>query len=179
MPTPSTRVQSGLTLIELALALALIAILSAVATPSFGRLRSEAGLRREAHALLGALHAARSAAISRGLPVIVCQTAGAAACLGTAAPAAGWAIFVDRPGGTSGKLDPADELLQVAQLPGGIRLLGSRRALTYWPVARAGTTATLLLCHARGDALAVIVSQTGRPRLSRTNSRGGPLDCGA
>lgn len=179
MPTPPRCAQSGLTLIELALALALIAVLSAVATPSFGRLRSEAGLRREAHELLGALHAARSAAISRGLPVIVCQTAGGVACLDTASAAAGWAIFVDQPGGIRGEFDTGDELLRVARLPGGFRLLGSRRVLTYWPVARAGTTATLRLCHASGAALAVIVSQTGRPRISRTGPGGSPLDCGA
>jgi hypothetical protein len=88
-------------------------------------------------------------------------------------------VFIDRAGGTTGRLDAGDELLRSVELPPELRLLGSRRVLTYWPVARAGTTATLVLCHARGAALAVIVSQTGRPRLSRTDAAGAALDCGA
>jgi hypothetical protein len=105
--------------------------------------------------------------------------AGPAQCLASSEPATGWAVFIDRPGGASGRLDAGDQLLRVVELPAELRLTGSRRALTYWPVARAGTTATLVLCHARGDALAVIVSQTGRPRLSHTDAAGGVLDCGA
>ena len=179
MNMPHPRCQVGLTLFELALTLALVAVMAGIATPSLGRWRAEAVLQRAAYALLGALHEARSAAITRGAPVVLCQTAAAAQCLAGAAPASGWAVFVDRPGSTSGRLDAGHELLHVAALPPELRLLGSRRALTYWPVARAGTTATLVLCHARGSALAVIVSQTGRPRLARLDASGAALDCGA
>lgn len=176
--TPYLRRQDGLTLCELALTLALVAVLAGIATPSFGQWRAAALLQREAYALLGALHAARSAAIARGEPVVLCQAAGGS-CLAASTPASGWAMFIDRPGGASGRLDAGDELLQRVDLPAELRLQGSRRVLTYWPVARAGTTATLVLCHARGGALAVIVSQTGRPRLAHTDAAGGALDCGA
>ncbi|MFO1400803.1 MAG: GspH/FimT family pseudopilin [Steroidobacteraceae bacterium] len=179
MATPYLRRQDGLTLFELALALALVAVMAGVATPSLGQWRAEAVLQREAWSLLGALHAARSAAIARGEPVVLCQTAGSTACLAGGGPARGWAVFVDRPGGASGRFDAGDEMLQRAELPVELRLLGSRRVLAYWPTARAGTTATLVLCHARGGALAVIVSQTGRPRLAHTDAAGDPLDCGA
>lgn len=179
MNTPYLRRQYGLTLFELALTLALVAVMAGIATPSLGRWRAEAALQREAYALLGALHAARSAAITRGEPVVLCQTTAAAACLAASAPAHGWAVFIDGPGGTAGRLDPGDELLQRVELPAELRLQGSRRVLTYWPTARAGTTATLVLCHARGGALAVIVSQTGRPRLAHTDAAGDALDCGA
>jgi type IV fimbrial biogenesis protein FimT len=179
MPAHRSAAQAGLTLFELALALALVAVLAGIAAPSFGRLRAEAGLQREAYALLGALHEARNTAITRGQPVVLCQVSGPTQCLATAAPATGWAVFIDGPGGISGRLDAGDQLLHVVDLPAELRLTGSRRALTYWPVARAGTTATLVLCHARGGALAVIVSQTGRPRLSRTDAAGGALECGA
>jgi type IV fimbrial biogenesis protein FimT len=177
--TPYLRRQSGLTLFELALTLALVAVMAGIATPSLGQWRAEAVLQREAYALLGALHAARSAAITRGEPVVLCQTAGVATCLAGSGAASGWSVFVDRPGGAAGRLDAGDELLQRVELPAELRLLGSRHALSYWPTARAGTTATLVLCHARGGALAVIVSQTGRPRLSRTDAAGNALDCGA
>jgi type IV fimbrial biogenesis protein FimT len=179
MPAHRPGAQAGLTLFELALALALVALLAGIAAPSFGRLRAQAALQRSAYALLGALHEARNTAITRGQPVVLCQASGPGQCLAAAGPASGWAVFIDRPGGVSGRLDAGDELLHVVDLPPELRLSGSRRALTYWPVARAGTTATLVLCHARGGALAVIVSQTGRPRLSRTDATGGALECGA
>jgi type IV fimbrial biogenesis protein FimT len=178
VPAHRPAMQAGLTLLELALALALVAVLAAIATPSFGRLRAQAGLQREAYALLGALHEARNAAITRGQPVVLCQTSAPRQCLATGAPATGWAVFIDHSGGASAQLDAGDELLRSVDLPAELRLTGSRRALTYWPVARAGTTATLVLCHAQGGALAVIVSQTGRPRLARTDAAGGALDCG-
>ena len=177
--SPYLRRQRGLTLFELALTLALVAVLAGMATPSLGHWRAEAALQRGAYALLGALHEARSVAIARGEPVVLCQTPGVAHCLLAGAPAGGWAVFIDRPGGTTGRLDAGDELLRSVELPPELRVLGTRRALTYWPVARAGTTATLVLCHARGGALAVIVSQTGRPRISHTDASGGALDCGA
>jgi type IV fimbrial biogenesis protein FimT len=179
VPAPRNVPQAGLTLFELALTLALVAVMAGVATPSLGRWRSEAVLQREAYALLGALHEARNVAITRGQPVVLCQTSAPERCLATSAPASGWAVFIDRPGGATGRLDAGDERLRSVELPAELRLVGSRRALTYWPVARAGTTATLALCHARGGAIAVIVSQTGRPRLSRTDASGAALDCGA
>jgi len=179
MPRPPPSRRAGFTLFELAMVLALVAALATLATPSLGRLRAQAVLRREANALLGALHHARSVAITQGLPVVLCQTAERARCLDSAAPASGWAVFVDAPGGSSGRLDAGDRLLESVELPTELRLSGSRRALIYWPAARAGTTATLVLCHARGAALAVIVSQTGRPRVSTTDASGGALDCGA
>ena len=179
MNTPHHACQAGLTLFELALTLALVAVMAGIATPSLGHWRASSAVQREAYALLGALHDARSAAITRGEPVVLCQVAGTTGCLGSGGSARGWAVFIDRAGGTTGRLDAGDELLHSVELPPELRLLGSRRVLTYWPVARAGTTATLVLCHARGAALAVIVSQTGRPRLSRTDAAGAALDCDA
>jgi len=179
MSTQIPAAHAGSTLLELALVLALVALLAGIAAPGFGRLRAEAALQRSAYALLGALHDARNTAISRGQPVVLCQTTAPRQCLASAAAATGWAVFIDRPGGVSGRLDSGDELLHVVDLPPELRLSGSRRALTYWPVVRAGTTATLVLCHARGGGLAVIVSQTGRPRLSRTDAAGDALECAA
>jgi type IV fimbrial biogenesis protein FimT len=177
-PTRS-RPQTGLTLFELALTLALVAVMASLATPSLAHWRAEVALQRAAYALLAALQEARSAAITRGEPVVLCQTLANGQCLSGGASASGWAVFLDRPGGTTGRLDAGDERLLSATLPAELRLLGTRRALTYWPVARAGTTATLVLCHTRGGAVAVIVSQTGRPRIARTDASGAALDCGA
>ena len=71
--------------------------------------------------------------------------------------------------------DAGEPLLGRFELPERLGVTGSRVAVTYWPVSRAGTTSTFTLCHATRLARtrAVIVSQTGRPRL-RESAPGAP-----
>jgi hypothetical protein len=60
-----------------------------------------------------------------------------------------------------------------------IDLRANRNAVIYWPVALAGTTASFVFCDERGAraARAIIVSQTGRPRVSARDAAGKPLRC--
>lgn len=55
-------------------------------------------------------------------------------------------------------------------------LRATRPAVTYWPTVRAGMTGTFQFCSAVAGVAprAVIVSQTGRPRLRVGPSRGSP-----
>jgi type IV fimbrial biogenesis protein FimT len=55
----------------------------------------------------------------------------------------------------------------------------NRATLSFRPFGQMGVTATLTFCDQRGStaARAVIVSQTGRPRVSDRNSAGKPLSC--
>ena len=46
-------------------------------------------------------------------------------------------------GSSPGRFDTHDILLRRGQLPGDIALRGSRTSVTFWPIARAGTTNTL------------------------------------
>jgi type IV fimbrial biogenesis protein FimT len=163
----------------MSIVLALAAILMGLATPSLQRLRSQMQLVQSAQGLLAALHQARSNAASRGLPVALCQSDSAARC--TAAGAVGWQVFVERRVSSPPQRDADDELLSAQQLPRGLRLYASRSAVTYWPQARAGATSTFVLCDTQQFALprAVIVSQTGRPRISDAAADGSALRCAA
>ena len=78
--------------------------------------------------------------------------------------ASGWLVFVDRDPGTPVRLDAGDELLRQLPLPAGVVVRSSRAAVTFWPVAMAGTTGTFTFC-AGADGRAVVISQTGRPRV--------------
>lgn len=151
---------AGFTLFELAMVLAMVALLAGLTVPGFQRFSRELQLSRSANALLVALHQARGAAIARGVPVALHVGA-----------EAGWRVVAEPPGG--------EELLSHTQLPVGILIQGNRSRVVFWPATRAGTTATFMLCDAQRLAAprAIIVSQTGRPRSARAAADGSALEC--
>lgn len=162
------RPAHGFTLWELLIVLAIVAVLAALAAPGFAAVAREARMSSAANQLLGALHFARSEAILRGVPTVVCLTGPSGECLeSTGEPAVGWLVFHDVERGSPVRQDGADILLRRVELPELVRVSGTRTAVTYWPVSRAGTTGTFRFCHLRGAARerAVVVSRSGRPRV--------------
>src|SRR5690606_21539291 len=96
--------------------------------------------------------------------------------------AAGWIVFANADGDAAPRVNPGEPgLLPVSAATTGLTISGDGDALTYWPTSRAGTTATLVFCDARGPsaARAVIVSQTGRPRIASQDGSGSLLQCGS
>ena len=171
--------QRGINLFGLSIALAVVAIVAAAATPSYQRSTRQWAVARSAQVLLAALHQARSSAAARGLPFVLCQTDAPGHC-GTAAGALpGWQLFGERTVTSPPRLDAGDELLQVHALAPGVELRATRSTVTYWPGARAGTTASFVFCDRNRLAAArvVIVSQTGRPRLGALLADGSTPDC--
>ena len=172
--------QAGVTLIELLLALLIIALLASLAIPSFHEFILDA--RRTAHvnALLHTLHAARSAAILRNQPTVVCKSADQHRCTPTAVSwSDGWIVFANQDHDSPPVVDPGEGILLVQPRVESATIQSSRSAVTYWPFALAGTTATFVFCDERGarGARAIIVSQTGRPRISSRDSIGKALKC--
>jgi hypothetical protein len=75
--------------------------------------------------------------------------------------------------------DDAEELLRVfAPWPDGT-VQANRTTLSFRPFGQMGITATFTFCDGRGPpaARAVIISQTGRPRVSDRSASNGPLTC--
>jgi type IV fimbrial biogenesis protein FimT len=162
------RLERGLTIVELMTALALAAVILGMAVPSFRRLWGAVSLGSGASQMMASLHRARSAAILRNVPVVVCLSADDSTCLVSAAErASGWLVFQDVHRRLPLQLESEDELLHRVRLPQGLSIQGTRAALTYWPTVQGGgTTGTFLVCETRGgvEGRAVVVSQTGRPR---------------
>lgn len=158
---------AGITLVELVIALALAALVTSFAVPSFGRLAANAQLTSASHQLIGALHFARSQSILRGIPTAVCVSENARECLARGRRARGW-IIVALPDGH----EDSSILLRTHTIADRIGLSATRERVTYWPASRAGSTSTFELCH-RDIALAaraVIVSRTGRPRSAERSA---------
>jgi type IV fimbrial biogenesis protein FimT len=156
----------GLSAVELLAATAVLAVLASVAVPAYVRLSRSASLSTAANEMLWALHLARSTALLRAQPVAVCLTADGEHCLATGAHlASGWLVFVDREPRVPARLDGGDEVLRQLPLAPGLFIRATRLAVTYWPTATAGTTGTFTFCAGNGDGRAVVISQTGRPRV--------------
>ena len=114
--------QSGFSLVELMVVVALAVILLALATPSFRNMQLKRSVQAAADALVGDLRYARSEALKRSANVIVCNSLNGSSCMAVCSPAVpnvcastaswkdGWIVFADRNG--NGAAD-AGEILRV------------------------------------------------------------------
>jgi type IV fimbrial biogenesis protein FimT len=176
------RPASGTSLWEMLACLALAATVAALVLPSFSLSSARGRLVASHNILLASLHYARSTAILTNLPTALCLSHDGLRCSREAgAPVRGWLVFQDLARRGAVEIDAADTLLRHVALPAPVTVRGSRAAVTYWPVARAGTTSTFLLCHAghAQAARAIVVSQSGRPRTALDGAWPGTLRCPA
>jgi type IV fimbrial biogenesis protein FimT len=92
-------IQSGFGLIELVITISIMAILTAIALPSFATMLRSNRVSNQANDLLGAINLARNEAITRSRSVTICaaDTTGGvpSACGDGAAWKMGWMVFVD------------------------------------------------------------------------------------
>lgn len=171
---------SGFTLWELATVMTVVAILLAAGTPGFVKLSAAAGVTSNADRLMGAMHFARSQAILTGRPFVVCLSRDLASCVGRGAQSGrAWIVFENARAEFSPVRDADEPILRRHRLDRPTEIHASRAAVTFWPTSRAGTTSTFEVCsQVPGVASrAVIVSQTGRPRLRTTLPRGTRSRC--
>lgn len=123
----STHRQRGLTAVELLVTLAILAILIGIAAPSMSRFIGQWRASNAVNALTGSLRTARTEAIARARPVVVCRVASnsSTTCLSTAGTngfASGWIVFVNNDRDTSFDYSATngDELLLRQEAPPGI-----------------------------------------------------------
>lgn len=162
--------QAGITLIELLTTITLIGILAGAAVPALDHILLNAQRNAVLEGLARGAWLARSEALRRGRPVLLCGTLDGASCAGeSSAWSEGWLVVPDD--------DPADilRLGDGATHPRG-RLLANRQLFRFEPNDRRSTNGTLAWCDDRGAeaARALVISPTGRPRLIRG---AGSLEC--
>lgn len=173
-----TRSHCGLTLIELMVVLALLALTLTLAAPSMSQLVHKTQVRAQAGRLLSAINLVRSEAILRNTRVSMCPSemslSGIAECSG-GDYSAGWIVFVNSDG--DGEVDsPDDEVLGVYDpLPAAYTLTNrsgqavADQVITYFPDGSSRRNLTLQVCSALNDAIepwSVILNMVGRPRAA-------------
>ncbi len=177
----AARYRRAFTLVELLITLAVLTILLAAALPGIGSLAGNGYLTTAGNDILAYLQLARSEAVKRGLPVVLCPSDDGRSCADTIEWQRGFIIFVDRD--RDRQSGPDDPLLSYHKFNDArliIKTTVGRKNLRYQPSGMSpGSTATITLCPRQQgiEPRSVILSNSGRSRLSRSRPDGSPLRC--
>ena len=166
----------GFTLWELLCTLGIAGIALAAGVPAFRSFLLDARLTADVNGWVLAVQLARSEAAKRGRPVIVCKTADTQRC--GAEPDAGWMVYVNLDDAYPPRRSALEPLLFVHAPEIAGTAISNRPYYEFRP-GRRSTNGTTVFCDARGAgaARAVIVSPTGRPRVSTRDADGRALRC--
>lgn len=175
--------QTGLSLLEAIVTLGIAGTLTLTAMPSLLRLQAEQEVRTAANTLIAALYTARSEAIKRGNHAVLCPSMDGSECADTdseTAWEAGYLLFADSDG--DAQRDSQEPVLRQFDPLRHVTVRSSRARdhVTYRPNGLAsGTNLSFILCPRSRHASprAVIVSNTGRARISMKLADGGPIKC--
>jgi type IV fimbrial biogenesis protein FimT len=148
------RFHTGLTLLELVMALAVLAVLGTLALPNFGAHLQRQRLRDSAQALAGDVAEARFLAAQRGLPVYLVADAGPQWC---------WTISMQSGCTCSVKPSCGLHTSTAEQHPGG-KLLGPL-VIQLDPSGAAATPGSATFESQNGEQLRVDINTQGRSRI--------------
>lgn len=162
----------GFSLVELMVALAVLAVLATTAIPAFDTLMRNTRVSVAAGELISALFLARSEAIKRGRRSTLCTSADGEFCAQGIDWTDGWLLFVDANG--NGQRDAGEVRIRVSgarEAPVTIRgNVPVRSYVSYLPTGVTRTLhgalqmGTLTVCD-RNAVRQIVISATGRPRL--------------
>lgn len=171
----------GLTLLEMLVALVVLAVLSGAAIPFMRTLLLEARMTEAVNALVHAIHAARQLAQAEMRDAVVCRSTSALQCAPPGDWSDGWIVFVNRDGDEPPAVDKGEPIVLAHQRGPVLSMTSNRRAYVLHPSYLRATNGTVVFCDERGgdSARAVVVSYTGRPRVSDRSASGKRLACPA
>ena len=172
----------GITIIELMVSLAVVAILSSIAAPSFTSLIQDNRLVTQLNELQASLSFARSEAIKRNNTVSTCRSHDRKSCEGKGDWKNGWLVFVDSD--VDSIVDIGETiLLQHGPISTNNTITFNRSRIIYNGdgTARGGSNGTFTFCDQRGisSARGIVISNTGRARLAVDSNANGIVENGS
>ncbi len=169
----------GATLIEVVVALGLLAAAAGLVAPPLHDLLQATALASTSNELLADLHRARSEALKRNRRVAMCKSADGIQCTKQGGWERGWILFHDE--NNNGTVDAGEERIGRREaLPADLRLRGNQYVANYISFTALGMTrltggafqaGTLTLCRRSSSptsARQVILNAVGRPRVQKT-----------
>jgi len=154
------QITRGFTLIELMVTIAVLAIVIAIAAPSFTSVIQSNRSTALHHEVLGAIQTARSEAVKRRKDVVICRTEDQASCKNGADWSAGW--LIQEVGG---------DVLKVWDPVAGMALTGPIAGLVFrssgMVSAAVAFTTTTASC-ASGNKYTIDISLTGSATVAKT-----------
>lgn len=166
----------GWTLVEVIVVLVILAVLIAMALPSFLGVIRQTRLAVATHELMSMIALARSEAISRNSRTVLCVATGQAGCALDGGWHQGWLLFEDI--NSNGALDVTEQIIRYqsashpqlvikGNLPVAryISFLGNGRSHLLSGAMQAGT---ISICHRASSPVegrAIVMNVVGRPRV--------------
>lgn len=173
--TRKTRKSRGFTLSELLVAIGVLALVALIATPGLGEYLRDCRRAATLDMLTHAVHAARAAAAALGVRATLCGTMDGRSC----SRLEDWSdALLVLPDPAEAEAPPIRLLrLDAGRTRQTVR--SNRSAIEIEPLSPSATTATVTVCDDRGSraARAMIISRTGRPRISDRDASGRVLAC--
>jgi type IV fimbrial biogenesis protein FimT len=170
----------GFTLPEFLACLVILGLLATLATPSFMQLRQDAERTAIVNGFLHTVYLARSEAIKRSGVVSLCKSLDGERCANRAPDwNHGWILFANGDRDDLPERDVGEELIARGAGWANGTVTSNRLAFTFRPVAQTSVNGTFVFCDRRGPAAAraIIISHTGRPRVSQRDADNRPLRC--
>jgi type IV fimbrial biogenesis protein FimT len=173
---------NGFTLIELLIILSVLSILALNIFPNLTALLAQERSVVVTNSLASTLAYARSESVNKHKTIITCQSNNGSECNKSGNWHNGWIVFADL--NANKQRDPDENLLHVTQpVSNGTQATfrgsaGIRHYVKYKPDGEAFPNGSFLICHPGiGTGKALIITHSGRVRLSKVQTNGSAITC--
>jgi type IV fimbrial biogenesis protein FimT len=171
--------RSGYSLYELVITIAVASTVLAIGVPSFSSMMARNRQQVEINALFHAIHLARKESIMRREVVSICPSPDGDQCLPGRDWSMGWIMFNNRDRDEPPHVDAGEPVLQHHTVSRTVRLSANRRGFTLRATFKRATNGTIVACDQAGRIApkALVISYTGRPRVTLKKTSGQPYSC--
>ena len=171
--------ERGYSLYELLITFMLTALVITLGLPSFSGTVARSRISTEINALFHATHLARKESVMRRQVVSICPSSDGLDCEPSLDWSNGWLMFANHDRDEPPRVDADEPVLHMHRVPDTVKITANRRGFTLRATQKRATNGTFVVCDRKGRAppKALVISYTGRPRVTFKNSKNRPYAC--